>query len=138
MSGVTLATFKATLRPSATCADLQRITDTQWEYIFDTQYWRKIKGEHISNESLALLCVDWVWMSGASAIKRIQKAIGVTADGIVGNITLNRLNSDPRWCFMRIWNARYNYYYNLIETNPSQRVFLRGWLNRLNSITFVK
>lgn len=136
--GVTLATFRSFYGVKRTCADLRDLTTEQWAHIFRAGYWDILKGDAIANDSLALLCVDWCYMSGAkNAIKRIQTAIGTTADGIVGKKTLAILNGMPMECFAKIWNARYFHFKGICERDPSQRVFLKGWLNRLNSIRYV-
>lgn len=33
----------------------------------------------------------------------------------------------------RLWKAREIFYYDITKRNPAFRIFLQGWLNRLNS-----
>lgn len=135
--GVTLATYRSFYGVKKTCADLQGLTEREWIHIFRAGYWDALKADRIENDSLALLCVDWCYMSGTkNAITRIQTAIGTTPDGIVGSKTLAILNGMPMECFAKIWNARYFHFKSIVERNPSQGVFLKGWLNRLNSIKY--
>ena len=72
-------------------------------------------------------------MSGcATAAKAIQKLVGVKADGIIGNITLTAINkSNPTLLFYRLFNARQNYYEEIVKRNPIKAKFLLGWNNRL-------
>lgn len=134
--GVTIATFRRYYGANKTVADLKAITDEQWSWIFADGFWNPCKGDYIKNQSLANLIVDFAFNSGtANAIKRVQAAIGVTPDGIVGNITLGTLNGDLKGCFDRIWKVRKSYYIE-IARKPTKAKFLKGWLNRLNDLQF--
>ena len=78
-------------------------------------------------------------MSGYGTIKKIQALFGLKADGIVGNKTISCINSqNQEEAFNRIWNRRKQFYESLVKNNPSQKVFLNGWMNRLNSYKFQK
>ena len=72
-------------------------------------------------------------MSGTkTAAKAIQKLVGVTADGVIGNITLNAINkANPTLLFYRLFNARQNYYEEIVKRTPTNAKFLLGWDNRL-------
>lgn len=144
MCGVTLATFRRYYGATKTKSDLRKITNAQWEHIFKNGYWDKMKADKINNQSLAELCVQTIWGSGSGWIKNIQRAIGTTADGIVGNVTLSRLNSNPRDCFRAIWEARKLFFYNLCyrsnhegKPQPTKNAkFYKGWINRLNDYKY--
>lgn len=132
--GVTIATFRQYYGASRTVADLRALTDEQWMHIFKAGFWNPCHGDEIANQSLANIIVDWAWGSGTrNAIRRLQAAIGVQPDGIIGKITLGKLNAEPRWCFDRIFAARRAFLEN-IARRPGQSKFLRGWMNRLNAL----
>ena len=136
-SGVTLAVYQSVYGKSKTKNDLKKMTNDQWNYIFTKLYWNKWKADDIKNQSIANILVDWVWMSGTSTIKKIQSLFGLTADGIVGNKTISYINShDQEEVFNKIWNRRKQFYESLVNNNPSQKVFLKGWMNRLNTFKF--
>ena len=136
-SGVTLAVYQSVYGKSKTKNDLKRMTNDQWNYIFTKLYWDKWKADDIKNQSIANILVDWVWMSGLGTIKKIQSLFGLTADGIVGNKTISYINShDQEEVFNKIWNRRKQFYESLVKNNPSQKVFLKGWMNRLNTYKF--
>lgn len=137
MMGITIGTYRKYYGKDKTCDDLRGITDDEWLHIFKVGYWDKLKADKIENQSLAQLCVDIAWGSGpVTAIKRIQKRIGADVDGVVGPQTLGILNSDPRKWFNVIWGDRYVWFNQIVAANPKNKVFLRGWLNRLNDIRF--
>ena len=135
--GVTLATYRMVYGKNKTVDDLKNMTDKEWEHIFKVFFWNKWKADEIKNQSIANILVDWVWMSGLGTIKKIQSLFGLTADGIVGNKTISYINShDQEEVFNKIWNRRKSFYESLVNNNPSQKVFLKGWMNRLNTFKF--
>ena len=91
----------------------------------------------IANQSLAIFLVVWLWGSGKYAITIPQSLLGVPADGIVGMKTINALNGMNQYnIYNKVWEARKQFYYNIVKNNPSQSKWLRGWLNRLNDLKF--
>jgi lysozyme family protein len=63
--------------------------------------------------------------------------LGVTADGIVGNITLGAINSaNQKELFDKIFNARIRFVNNIVRRDPTQAEYINGWINRINSIKF--
>ena len=79
------------------------------------------------------MVVDWVWHSGASTIKKVQTLLGVTADGIVGPKTIAKLNATPD-IVDKVYKARKDYFEAIVKNNPSQKKWLKGWMNRLNYV----
>lgn len=138
MAGITIGTYRKYYGSNKTCDDLRFITQKEWLHIFKKGFWDKMKADQIENQSVAQLCVDMCWGSGPiTSIKKIQSALGLKADGIVGPITLGALNSDPENVFYTLWNMR-KAWLQKIALKGNNKKFLRGWLNRLNDIKFVK
>lgn len=140
--GVTIATFTAYRKlknqPPPTVDDLKNISDAEWMDILRTYYWNKWKADNLECQYTANLLVDWVWASGIYGIKYPQQVLGVTADGIVGRNTLLALNecADRKEMFQKLWDRRKAHFEAIVEHNPSQRIFLKGWLNRLNDYKY--
>lgn len=120
------------------------MNNEDWGLIFKSKYWDAVKGDDIELQSIAECLVSWAWGSGArTAIKQMQRVLGVTVDGIIGNQTLGAINnSNEVELFAKCVKAREMFFRYI--TNPrnartqSQRIrytnnqrFLRGWLNRL-------
>lgn len=139
MKGVTIGTFRKYFGQDKTCTNLKEITDEQWAHIFKNGYWDPCKADEIVDQSIANIIVDWAWMSGVKTVsKKIQTLVGVTADGIIGKQTLAAINNaNAPELFESIYNERKKFYYNIVEKTPSQKKFLNGWLNRLNSLQYV-
>lgn len=136
--GITIGTFRNFYGKDATVEQLKNITDEQWLHIFKSGYWDKWKADDIENQSIADIVVDWAWASGtATSIKQVQKILGVAVDGIVGKTTLTAINiAVQRSLFVKIHSRRIEFVENIVKRNPSQSRFLKGWKNRINSLTF--
>ncbi len=140
--GVTIATYRAYCRkkgyPRPTIERLKNISTKEWTEILKTMYWNKWRADEIQSQSVANILVDWVWASGIWGIKIPQAVLGVKRDGIVGKITLGAVNAqDPRAFFEKIKEERKEFVYGIVRKRPEQRRFIRGWLNRINSINFI-
>lgn len=97
------------------------------------QYWNRWKADTIKDQKLANILVDWVWGSGKWGIIIPQRLLGVVADGIVGNKTISSLNAqDPEKFHKLVWNARLKFLNDIVKRDPSQKKFIKGWINRLN------
>ena len=97
------------------------------------QYWDRWKADQIKDQKLAEILVDWVWGSGKWGIIIPQRLLGVTPDGVVGNKTLSALNSqDPVKFHKLVWDSRLKFLNDIVKRDPSQKKFIKGWVNRLN------
>lgn len=143
MKGVTLATYTIYCyskgRPTPTQKQLKAITKDEWEDIFKSMFWDKWKADEIKSQSIANLLVDWTWTSGQPGIKYPQQVLGVVADGKVGPKTLAALNNYPnqKELWQKLWNRRKKHFEAIVTANPSQKKFLKGWLNRLNDMKWI-
>lgn len=121
--------------------DLKLITkEDVYNRVFKPQCWDRFKADKIKNQSVANMCVDWAWHSGAgTAIKKVQRVLGLKADGIVGNMTLSAINrADQQKLFNQIKSSRLAFVENIVKARPSQKTFIKGWKNRINSIKYEK
>lgn len=117
-------------------------------------YWDRWQADGIQSQKIANILVDWVWGSGKHGIVIPQRILGVQSDGVVGNKTLSAVNfADPDQLFAAIYKARVAFLNEITQTsianyekkigrkatekellkNTNKR-FLKGWLNRLESI----
>lgn len=137
MDGVTLATFRKFYGNSQTVADLQKMSKTQWNHIMKTGYWDVCKADQINNQSIAEIIADWCVNAGTARIREVQTIAGVKPDGIVGPKTLAAINgADQETLFNRIRVAREHWYHKRVQTDPTQKKFLNGWMNRLDAFSF--
>jgi lysozyme family protein len=113
---------------------VRHLTEQQARVVYRAKFWDKVRGERIRNQKLAEILFDAFVNCGYSGIKLMQYILEVTPDGRVGDITIDAINdSDPETLFYKFKAARKKYYEDLAERKPALKVFLRGWLNRLDS-----
>lgn len=137
--GVTIATFEEYCRrkayPRPTIERLKNLSGKEWVDILKTMFWDRWKADSINSQKIANILVDWVWCSGAHGIFIPQKLLGVKADGIVGEKTIQALNSqDPDKFFRILFEARKKFLNDITNSRPANRRFLKGWMNRLEDI----
>lgn len=124
------------------------------------KYWNKWKANDIQNQSIANILVDWYWCSGKWGIIKPQIMLDLEPDGSVGNLTINKLNSEilknPEELFNKILQLRKDFVTNIANNSViiyekklgrkatqkeimknTQKRFLTGWLNRLNDFKFI-
>ena len=117
--------------------DLKLINEQDVFNVFKKHYWDRYRGDDIRNQSIANIVVDWLWMSGNHAIINVQKLLSIKADGVVGPITINTINqANQRELFAQIKRIRKEFFEKVCRDNPTQNVFLKGWLRRLDSYVY--
>lgn len=132
--------------------DIRRLTVELAGQFYFEHFWKPLKCDMIKDPMLKLHIFDCGVNCGIKrAVKMVQKLIGVTDDGVIGNITLqavNRRTSHFVWKVYQdieipilLWQeyawARVERYRYLAEVNPKLSVFLKGWENRVHSTTLV-
>lgn len=141
MCGVTIGTFQGWRRkqgkPVPTVEDLKRLSYDEWLAILKSLFWDPCKADRIVNASVAMMLVDWRWVNGSQAVRDAQEVLGCVPDGIIGPKTLAALNASPASSvFARLKGARERSYRTIVANRPTQAKFLKGWLNRTNSIKY--
>ena len=101
-----------------------------------TQYWKPIKGAEIEDQDVANNIYDLAVNGGVSrASKYAQRVLGINEDGIIGDITIHGINQyDPVQFIQKYKALRRTFYHKIVERDPSQEVFLNGWLNRVENV----
>lgn len=141
MIGVTIATYTDYCRrkgyPKPTVERLRNISYAQWLDILKTMFWDRWRADEITNQSIAEILVDWVWSSGKYGVTIPQQVLGVTVDGVVGPKTITAVNAqNPATFFARIVAERKAYIDRICASRPTNNKYKKGWLRRLNALTF--
>ena len=120
--------------------DIRLLTEDDFHRVFKKNYWNACKGDLINDQSVANMLVDFAYNSGVSRASRfIQKIVGVTADGIIGNKTIVAINSYPRGqrqLFATLKQRRVSYLKGVVIADPTQKKFYNGWMNRVSAIGY--
>lgn len=140
--GITLETWKhvgydKNGDKKITKEDIKLLTYDDFLKVFKNNFWDKCKADEIKSQSVANEIVDWFYNSGKWGVVYPQRILGIKDDGVVGEKTIEAINkSVPKELFSKIKNAREAFYMNIVKKNPSQKKFLKGWLNRVESLKF--
>ena len=96
-------------------------------------FWDFFRADQIKSQAVAEIIVDWGWASGSlTAAKQIQTLAGAVADGKFGDATIRAINrANAANLFEGIRQARIGFVRAIVARNPSQKVFLDGWINRI-------
>lgn len=143
MIGVTIATYRAYCRqnhlPEPIVADLKKIPYTCWLDIFKQMYWNRWQADSITDLGVAMMLVDWLWMSGRHGIIIPQKLLGVTPDGIAGPRTIAAVNSRPSAALLaQLTEARHSFHRSIAPSGSRNSRFLAGWNRRVNALACYK
>jgi lysozyme family protein len=110
--------------------DIRAMTLERSKLLYKRDYWDKIRGDEMP-QGLALCVFDFAVNSGVSeAIKALQRALEVTADGLIGSQTLLAIQRfSPRILIEYLQAERVIYMAEL----PTWKRFRRGWARRVVS-----
>ena len=102
------------------------------EDFYKREFWDKIKGDKIMYQTVANNIYDMAVNSGVGmASKFAQRIVGVEDDGVIGDISIKAINEyHPNTFIFEFKRARGEFYQNIVAHNPSQSVFIDGWLRR--------
>lgn len=106
----------------------------EWvEVFYRTNFWNPIKGDHIDDQDVANNIYDFAVNSGVNrAARYAQRVAGVEEDGMIGNVSIGAINSCNNFV-AKYKAARLSFFQKIVANDPSQKVFLRGWTNRVEN-----
>ena len=113
--------------------DIPNLTRERANAILYRDYWLAPHINQLPDEYADIVFDNGVVQGQPTAIMNLQKALGIQADGLIGPNTLNAItNADEnvRKNFIKQVHLRNK---NIVEQDPTQRVFLNGWTNRANN-----
>jgi len=129
--GVTKATWENWVGRGSDEAEMRGLTPEKVEPLYKKKYWDAVRGDELPI-GLDYLMFDFAVNAGAGrAIKTLQTAIGVPADGGFGPITMAAMKSfEPVKLIERFSQAKENFYRSL----TTFATFGKGWLNRVADV----
>lgn len=134
--GITQRVYEAYKGRAVTIDEIKNMPRTDAIAIYKRNYWDTIKGDQIKFYSVALTMFDQAVNRGVgSVIKQAQRVVGLSPDGVLGSKTLASINIMPEPDFISKFLTESVKSYNaIVEKNPSQNVFIAGWLKRVESL----
>jgi len=132
MKGITFQVYKDWKRNiHLTKDDLKAITDQEVHDLYKALYWDKIFGDDLPSGIDYAVFDASVNMGVGRATKLLQEAVGVVADGVIGQATIKAvLAANPQDLIDKFTQEKTNFYQSL-KTFP---VFGKGWLSRVASV----
>ena len=130
--GVTQKTYDRYLRDRNTASrSVRDITDFEVEEIYRLYYWNRIKGDDLPSGLDYCVFDTSVLFGPGRAARFLQLSVGVSADGVIGPITLAAAeDSEVPSVVDDICDKRLAY----LRTRKHWPVFGRGWTNRINDL----
>lgn len=118
--------------------DLKLINAQDAAAIAKTVYWDKVGGDVIPSQSIAEFLSDWAYNSGVvTAVKHLQRVLGLADDGVAGPMTLNAVKAAPQQSlFNKLKAGRLQFVAAIAANDPSQVANLKGWDNRINAFQY--
>ena len=115
--------------------DVQLITDAETRELYENNYWEPSKAQ-LMHSPLDCAHFDWCVNHGVQgALKTLQAALGVTADGVWGPQTAAALAVADTVETAHAYNTlRREWYNNRVKQRGDQAVFLTGWLGRVDRL----
>jgi lysozyme family protein len=121
--------------------DIESLTYQEAKDIYKKYYWSPLGCEYIHSDKIAMELFDFgVNARPVTAIRCIQKALNliqfpVQVDGRMGPYTVQRINEAILNYDQALLNGlvgfEFMHYYALVQRDPKQLKFIRGWLARL-------
>ncbi|WP_165190730.1 glycoside hydrolase family 108 protein [Caulobacter soli] len=136
--GVTAATLGAwrNLGRKATSDEVRDMSRSEAIAIYKDRYITQPGFGVITDGNLKMIVIDCAVLYGPRrATIWLQTALGVSADGAIGNQTTTALaKADPKIVGRSILSQRVKRIHARVAEDPTQAVFLKGWLNRANDL----
>jgi lysozyme family protein len=129
--GVTLANFRAYVKPDGTIDDLKKLTREQAGVVFRRHYWDEVMGSSLP-DGVDLCVFDYAVNSGPSrAAKLLQTLSGTAADGKIGAKTLAAVQAiEPGMLIDELCDGRLKFLKGL----PTFPTFGKGWVSRVEKV----
>lgn len=132
------------LRPlPPTKTTVVHLTKTQAEALFRREFWDRLKLDSLPFSMAALLydaavncgCTQSVKLAQRGYNRCVGYGVPLAVDGILGPKTRKALAATVTTPVVTAClEARRTFYRQLVRNKPDQEVFLRGWLNRTDSL----
>lgn len=115
--------------------DVRKMTDDEMQAIYEARYWIPAHCPSLEH-ALNLVQLDTaINMGTGRATRFLQAAVGARVDGAFGPGTASCVaNCDMGVAIVKYCDTREAFYRNLAVSRPAMKIFLKGWLNRLNAL----
>lgn len=137
--GVTIDTLASFRKCACTASDVESLTTDEAEQIYDLKYLVGPNFDQLEDIKLRYITTDSAVLFGPIlATQFLQAILKQPQDGICGPKTIAAANTypDSRYIINQMAASRVSYHCDRVVKNPSQLVFLNGWVAR--ALTFIE
>jgi lysozyme family protein len=133
--GVTKAAWAQYIGRAVQDGEMKALTKDAVEPFYKKGYWDKCRCDELPT-GLDYAVFDFAVNAGPGrAAKFLQQAVGVAADGAIGPGTMAAVaEADPTKALIAFGDAKETFYKGLVERDPTQARFIKGWLARVSSV----
>ncbi len=118
--------------------DIHKLSPEQAAHIYKSQYWDVLKLDEIDSQNIKLLLFDQAVNRGPkTTVQLLQGALNslqgrlILVDGVMGPKTIAEINSvNPQVLARKFLQVCQKRYAEIVVKDPTQAVFLLGWLSR--------
>lgn len=140
--GISAIAYETYLGFPPTVSQMKAITPQIARAVYKKLFWDKMRGDELLSDSVAHIIFDSYIATGSLKLSRqgINDAGGNVDVGNIpfNNYTLGQIHAQPaQLVFEKVKQRNIDQRMYLASTDPDKYgMFLTGWLNRLNAITF--
>ena len=126
--GVTQRVWEAWVGYSVDEKEMRSLTKELVAPLYKSRYWDAVHGDQLPSGA-DYLAFDFAVNAGSfRCVKTIQRALNITADGIIGPVTIKAIQDTNAEDFIeKFSNAKESFYLGL----ANYPTFGKGWLNRV-------
>lgn len=118
-----------------TVQDVKLLTLEDAKLIAKKQYWDYFEADKIANQSLAEFIVDWSYNSGVGYVNgKLKQLLNIANIQHIKSLQINAVSAAD--LFEKLKAARLILVQKIVDNNPTQAKFLKGWKIRINSFQF--
>jgi lysozyme family protein len=116
-------------------SDVAAIADDEVRDIYFNEFWLPSQCDKMPDKIATVVFDSSVNNGQTRSIKTLQRAIGATVDGIIGKETLSKIQTiDSLAMAHDFLTTKENYYRAIVQNDPTQQKFLKGWLRRVSFV----
>ena len=129
--GCTKAVWEEWVGHSVTEATMRALTPGDVAPLYKKKYWDKVHGDELP-AGVDYAVFDAAINSGPGrAVKWLQAAVGVDADGVIGPATMRAVNARPAAQIVEDFNSRR---LSFLHDLPTWGTFGKGWARRVSEV----